>query len=1109
MRLILGKVRSGKTAAVIGEIREAVRKGQGRELLIVPEQYSHEAERELCAACGDSLSLYAEVMSFTGFARWNMSRNGGGAQLRLDRGGKLLCIAAALRELQPVLRCYDRAAEQVDLQEQLLRELETVRAAAAESSFLQQVAKETEGLLSGKLEELAQIMEAYDAVLARSGAMTKEPLQLLAEQIRSFGLPGIAHIYVDGFVDFTGQESAVLKALIRSGVPLTVCLPWESGESRAEYLLPSRAAEQMLRKTAEEYGQPVGVQIQTDNGGKTGVRTALRIFSEHMFDYGAAEGQPSSGAIRLWEAADPDEECEAAAGEILRIVRENGCRWRDIAIAVRGFEDYRQSLESCFRRYGIPLFLTRRDLLSDKALPVMIDGAYELVLGNWDSEEMTAYLRSGLSGLEDEACDELCSYVFKWQLKGRDWMRTGSWSQHPDGIGREETEESRARLARIDSSRRRVAGPLLTLKRMTSEAETAAQQAAALEQFLRETQMEKRLEEHVCRLEQEGRLELRAEYLQLWDICCGAIRQIEAVLGDAPMDAENFRRLFHMMLSQYDVGLIPVALDRVSAGDFDRMRRRSIRHLIVLGCSDDRLPMERKNGGIFTAEERDRLAEHGLMIGGGDAELWREYALIMQTLSLPDESLTLSHPNVNRKGEKLLPAFVYSQAKRMFGLDPTPVNIRRVRLSAYAPALNLAAAAAGANAGAEERTAEAWFLRNAPERLSGLQKAANRKRGMLSEKTAAELYGRRIRISPSRMNSFASCRFHYYCQYGLKAEEEETAGFHYPEIGTFTHLILEKTVREVRELGGFRAVSDRQISEISGRFIEEYVHTELEDFREKSRRFRYLFDRVCRDMEKILLDTAQELRQSDFEPMSFELDISGFGEDIALPQGSLRKTGTVDRVDGWIHRGQLYLRVVDYKTGRKRFSLSDVWYGHDLQMLLYLFALSEESEHLYGLPGKPAGIMYFPARDRIISFDRKPGEAEEEKKRRDEKRRSGLVLNEDELKKAWDGGEGQQYIPVRVGKTEPLVSMEQMGRLRRHVEDCLMEMAKELQCGNIEANPVYRTDSDHACMSCPYHDICQFEEGKAEEHRREEPGLNDEEVWRLLEEKEADREGEE
>ncbi len=104
LRLIYGTAGTGKTSAIIGEIRDAVSRGLGRRLLIVPEQYSHEAERELCAACGDSLSLYGEVLSFTGLARRLRAQLGGGAGLSLDKGGRLLCMALALDRVAPRLR---------------------------------------------------------------------------------------------------------------------------------------------------------------------------------------------------------------------------------------------------------------------------------------------------------------------------------------------------------------------------------------------------------------------------------------------------------------------------------------------------------------------------------------------------------------------------------------------------------------------------------------------------------------------------------------------------------------------------------------------------------------------------------------------------------------------------------------------------------------------------------------------------------------------------------------------------------------------------------------------------------------------------------------------
>ena len=1110
LRLITGKVRSGKTSYIIGEIREAVRKGTERSLLLVPEQYSHEAERELCEACGDRLSLFAEVMSFSGFARWSMGKHGGGAEVRLDKAGRLLCMASALKELQPTLRLFGRAAENVDLQQLLLREAETIRAAAADTGTLRALAEELDGELGGKLKELSLILDTYDAVTERAGATTEEALGLLARQLEQFGLPEFDRVYVDGFIDFTGLELEVLRTLLRRGKSLTVCLP-ATEQNNEEFLLPSRLALEALREAAES----AGAEVREETVDLRERKSPLPYFADHLFDYAAAPAEASDGSIRLLQADNPRDECEACAAEILHAVREEGCRWRDIAVAVRGFEDYRGILENCFRRFEIPLFITRRDEVAERPLPLWIESAYDILLSGWDPEDVTAYLRCGLSGLDEEDCDELCRYLYKWQLKGGAWQRPEPWHQHPDGYGKPWNDEAGQRIQRINRARRYVAKPLLNLKERSAAAATAAEHAEALSAFLRETHAAERLEKRVERLEQQGNLELRAEYSQLWSLCLEALRQITAVLGNTAMDLAGFRDTLHAVLAEYDIGLIPVALDRVSAGDFDRMRRRNIRRLIVLGCSDDRLPGARSDGGIFNSAELDELAEHKLMIGGGEAELWREYAMIWHTLSLPKDKLILSCPDTGMKGEVQIPAMVWHQAKRIFSLRPERTGKDAYRLSARQSALALAVSARRPGAGPEARAAAAWFAANEPRRMEKLLHDAELRRTDLSPGAVEALYGRHIRISPSRLESFAACRFGYYCNYGLKAEEDRPAAFRAPEIGTFVHAVLEQTAREVGFRGGFREVSDEQLREITDAAVSDYIATELSGFREKTARFRYLFERVCRDVYQIVLDTAEELRRSDFVPLSFELDVSrlpGKGDpepgteshdgtqEPGAEEESFRLTGIADRVDGWIHGDRLWLRVVDYKTGRKKFSLSDVWYGRNMQMLLYLFTLCDHAEALYGKPAFPAGILYLPAREELLQFDRAPDEEESAARRLKGKRRSGLVLDDPELIEAWEQGESKQYIPVRVLRSDPLVSLEQMGMLRRHVQSSLREMAEEIRSGSIDVHPSYVSESDNACRNCPYHRICRFEEGENGEFSRPTPKLDDETVWVQLQE---------
>ncbi|MBQ9663323.1 MAG: PD-(D/E)XK nuclease family protein [Oscillospiraceae bacterium] len=1096
MRFVIGKVRSGKTSAIISEIREAVAQGKGRQLLLVPEQYSHEAERELCEACGDRLSLYAEVMSFTGFARWSMGVHGGGADVRMDEGGKLLCMAMALKELQPMLKIYGRAADNPDLQLMMVQEADRLRAAASDIDSLRVLSDELGGELGAKLRELALVMEGYNAVLERSGASVEEPLALLARQIGQYGLQDFDRVYIDGFIDFTGLETKVIEALLRRNVQLTVCLPAVEKSGGEEYLLPSRIAMDGLRDLAESLGQAVTV-LTVENPERS---NALSYYADHMFDYAAGAFPDRGGELRLLQADTPRAECEAAAAEVLRAVREEGCRWRDIAVAIRGFEEYRGILESTFRRYGIPLFVTRRDALAEKPLPLWIESAYDVILSNFDPEDVTAYLRCGFSGLGEERCDELCRYLYKWQLRLGAWMNPEPWAQHPGGYGKPWTEDAVQRLNRLNEDRRTVARPLMKLRERSQSAATARAQAEALAAFLHDTHASALLEERVRRLEEQGRDELRAEYTQLWELCGGAIRQIAMVLGESAMNTEGFRDLLHAVLSRYDIGLIPVALDRLPAGDFDRMRRRKIRRLIVLGCSDDRLPQARGNGGIFNQDERDILAEHDLRIGGGDAELWREYALLYHTLTLPHDQLFMSCPLTGFRGEVLVPAMVYSQAQKIFGLTPEKVSVPLSRLSAPEPALALAASAARPGSGAEAQAAAAWYRETAPERLAQLSEAARIRRTALSPAAVEALYGRRIRISPSRLESFSSCRFQYYCSYGLKAEPDEPATFHAPEIGTFIHAILEQTAREVALLGGFRQVENERLREITRAAISDYIHTELGDFREKSARFRYLFDRICQDVYRIVEDTAEELRKSDFVPLSFELDVSRLPGTAPDTEEKLRLTGIADRVDGWIQGDQLWLRIVDYKTGRKKFNLSDIWYGRNMQMLLYLFTVCDHAEALYGHTASPAGILYLPAREELLRFDHEPDEDEAKKQRLKGKRRSGLVLDDRNLIEAWERGDEKQYIPVKVLSSDPLVSLEQMGLLRRHVEQSLREMTDEILAGSIEVSPTYVSESDNACRNCLYHSICRFEEGENGESSCPTPRLSDETVWAQLRE---------
>ncbi len=351
------------------------------------------------------------------------------------------------------------------------------------------------------------------------------------------------------------------------------------------------------------------------------------------------------------------------------------------------------------------------------------------------------------------------------------------------------------------------------------------------------------------------------------------------------------------------------------------------------------------------------------------------------------------------------------------------------------------------------------------------------------------------------MDRLSDCSFAFFLQYGLKAKPRQPAVFAPPELGTFMHYVLEGVAREIAAAGGFADVTREQTDALCSKYVGRYVREKLNDFREKSPRFVYLFRRLTRDVRAVVGDMAAELARSDFVPLDFELN---FGDrevfpPIALGAGedAMVLTGVADRVDGWVQGDRLYLRVVDYKTGRKKFSLSDVWYGMGLQMLLYLFALQRSGAERYGREIVPAGVLYVPAREVLANVG--PDAAAEviAAEKAKQKKRSGLLLDDPAVLAAMEHGEQPQYLPVTFKNGAPsgesLASLENLGALSRHIETTLRSLARELRGGSIAADPWFRSQTENACRFCDYAGACHWND--ADDSIRYLTKLKTAEVW--------------
>ena len=1097
LRIITGRAGAGKTGRIMEEIRSRVSSGMGGSVLIVPEQYSHEAERELSSVAGPSAPLYAEVLSFTGIARRVEAELGPGGRRALSSGARLLCMALALDSVYARLGVYARARRSPELQLKLLSAIDELSAAEITPEALDEAAAQTGGALGLKLRDLALIMAAFSAAVGSERTDSADRLTLLAERLPYSDFARDGSIYIDGFTDFTAQEKRIVCELMQRA-DVTLCLTLDSVEYGSELFDITRSTARALVR----YATSEGIQHRVENM-EAAVRSPMDVLAENLLAY-PARTFDSEGRIRLFAANSAYSECEFAASEALRLAR-SGCRWRDIAIAARGFEDYRGALTAAFERAEVPLFVARQVDITKKPLPTLIASAYDAVTGGWEQGDVFAYLRTGLAGLSLAECDELENYCFTWSIASRCWHDERDWGMHPDGYKGELSDSARERLARINELRRRAAAPLMEFESAVKAAATAREHCQALAGLFETLQLALRLAERADELERSGRRQAAAEYARIWDAAVDALEQCSAVLGDMELDAAAFARLYLLTLSQYNVGVIPVSLDMVTAGDMDRMRRRHIKHLIVLGASDERLPAPERDDGLFTGDERRALAEAGLALDAGEAELWREYTLIYNCVSLPAETLTITYPAWGADGREPEPSFLVTRAKGLFGLEVEGVNRAGVLLSGENTAIELAAAAIAGQGGREASLAREYFERSDPERLHRVSAAADITRGRLSREAALELYGRDMKLSASRLERFASCRFSYFLTYGLKARPRVRAQFKAPEAGTFVHYVLQHVAAAAPE-GNLAALPDERIAALTRECTSSYLENELGGRDGKTARFIYLYERLGASVERIVLDMAEELRCSDFRPLDFELDIARAvpGAGLKLPDGgSVRAVGIADRVDGWVHDGRLYLRVVDYKTGRKSFSLSDVYYGLNMQMLLYLFTLAGAGESRYGMEIAPAGVLYIPARDEMVSADSELTDDQIAAERSKKLVRSGLLLDDADVLHAMERGDKPVRLPVKWKDGAPtgdnLAGAERLGLLARRIEDTLRAIAREIGSGSIQADPCYKGVRDNACLWCDFAKACRFTDGEQGDTRRYLPPLKAERVWELLE----------
>ena len=1074
LTLILGKDWTANREYILNMLAKDVADRKGNRILLVPELISHDTERRLCAAAGDTSSRYGEVMSFSRLTRRICDWAGCGMQQCLDNGGRIVAMAAAARQLHSKLKAYASVETKPEFLAGLVDAIDEFKRCCISSQDLAAASRNTQGAFAQKLEELSLLLEAYDALCSQGKRDPRDQLTWGLEQMRDSDFAENHVFYIDGFPDFTVQNMSVIAHLIAYAPHVIISMNCDKPNSdRLAFAKAGDTAGKLLR-IAEQAGVTVEIHHVSD---KQNLFAPVR---EKLFQGKIAPIPACIPRLRATQTDSVYDECVLAAQQVLELV-QGGARYREISVVCADLPTYANALSMYFQMCAIPVYIAGTEDILEKSVIATVLTALDAALGGFDSRDVLRYLKSALSPITLEECDQIENYALLWDIRGKKWLNT--WSMHPEGLQESWTQEDISALESLNRSRRLAVEPLHRLFLAFDRSTHLRQQVQALYRFFEDIQLCQRLTELAVELDSAGDNRNAQIMNQLWDILLAALEQMEDVLGQTHWDNDSFLRLFKLLLSQYDVGTIPPVLDAVMVGSVSAMRCQEAKHLIILGAAEGKFPAYGAAAGVLSDQERNALRQLGVPLTGGAAEgLEIAFSEIYGVICGASETIHVSCPN----GQT---SFLYRRLSEMAGGEYTPTHILG------AAAVNPMVAASFLCRTGEKKAADDLgigdFYRTSETKRSHAL-------GNISKSGIRELYGNKLNLSASQIDKQADCRLAYFLKYGLRAKEQKPVSVDPAEFGTYVHTVLEQTAREICQKGGFKAVTLEDTLDIARKYADAYAHSHFNQI--DSQRIAYLFHRNDRELMMVVEELWNEFQKSAFLPVDFEL---GFGDQAQLPaiqipsphmQAQLQ--GFVDRVDVWHDKGRSYYRVVDYKTGKKDFDYCDIFNGLGLQMLLYLFALEQEGQCLLGRNPIPAGVQYFPARVPILSVDCDLSDDEAERERQSLWKRKGLILEDDDVLRAMEDSDSPTRLSCRRKKDGTVIgdiaSREQFKLLSRYVFHLLGKMVDEIASGDVTPNPYPRGSSHNACRFCPFGTVCH---AASVEDRRNYKAMSSQRFW--------------
>ncbi len=1059
-------------------------KEKKRCIFIVPEQHTVITEGEMARMLPNDAPLYFEVTNFTRFADMTFRLVGGFCKKGLGNAEKSLIMWGVLEHLKPTLRVFISKSEVneglVKKALNAVREFENI-GIGAEGLLRLSNEKALDERLRDKLYDVSLITALYRERLEEKYADTKSILDKLYEKlIANENLFSDYTVFIDGFTSYTDMQYKIISCLIkRTNVNVGFTLPKLRADN-FEYA-EVRDTERKLIRCADMAG--VKKRLLRLEGNKKSVNGELYEISKRLFKSSvdaSDKAECQSDAVRIFESLDPYSECEFVADDIKRRVSE-GESYRDFAICLRNADAYKGIIDASLENAGVPYFISGGSDISSFEAIKLIYTAYSIVEGGFSKGDVLSYAKCALSDASRDQCDEFEIYVNRWQINGRAFL--SPFKMNPEGYTERFGDYTKEKLSRIENTRKVLIAPLVELSQKCAGKHTAKEHATILTEFL----LAQRIDEKISASVKDA----NDERARLFKIICDCLDTVvECTESDMLMNAHTFINILKTVFANVSVGKIPSYYDTVSIESADTTRLENKKHIYIIGANYGVFPAKESDGGYFSDTEKDRLNFFESEIKSDKRQRGgRELYIFERAFAIGKESVTLTYPVRDTSFKAATRSECLTRISELSGAPIQKISDMPIIQRVYSKenAINLLPKAEEDEIKLIE---EALIAVGMDGRIQAMKRPIENSDLKLLEDTARSLYGASLRLTQSRIDKFTDCPLKYFLSFVLKLEEDREARFDARNIGSFIHAILENFFKSVKEKKLGYELSEKEKSELIEKSAEEYLGCVLSEKSVKDVRTDMMVKRLKSAALPIIEGLCEEFKDCDFEPKFFELKIERGKGGSPSPvifkddHGEVYLYGTIDRVDTFKSGNDVYVRVVDYKTGSKDFKPEDLDLGQNLQMFIYLKSIidtkNEEFKSDVGVTENgrliPAGVIYVNTNikeSKIKSYD----EDEEKDAFMKTQKRLGMMLDDP----VSIGAMNANYIPVKFKKDgtadkrsqDLLYSEEGFKEIEKKLEKAVLKAAKGLRSGDIGAKPYITKDNPHVCEHCEYKAVCR------------------------------------